>query len=103
MSEPVSLQVDVLVPARLHTSVIDMNRFAVGRFGGGRIGMSADIRINISVKVWPKDRVQAKSEREAIVPYCTSFSEIDKAAAGLQITTKSSHSSTSGLVRVHRR
>ncbi|MGZ4912173.1 MAG: hypothetical protein ACXV5B_03505 [Halobacteriota archaeon] len=56
-SEPVSLQVDVLVPARLHTSVIDMNRFAVGRFGGGRIGMSADIRINISVKVWPKERV----------------------------------------------
>ncbi len=48
-NEPISSHVDVLVPARLHLSVIDMNRFAVGRFGGGWIGMSADIKINVSV------------------------------------------------------
>ena len=96
--EPVSSHVDVLVPSRLHLSVIDMNRFAVGRFGGGGIGMSADIKIKIAVKTSQNARVQAKSEREA--PVCHIAEAFRKSVGytgGLQITTTSSHYKHVGL------
>ncbi len=90
-SEPVSSRVDIRVPARLHLSVIDMNRFAVGRFGGGGIGMSADIKTTISASTSSGDRIRVKSEREAIVLHIAEgFRKAVGYTGGLRIDTTSS-------------
>ncbi len=93
-----SSHIDVLVPARIHLSVIDMNRFAVGRFGGGGIGMSADIKIKTSVSTTESEAIQVKSEREAVVRHIAEvFRKSIGYEGGLKITTTSSHYKHVGL------
>lgn len=97
-SEPMSSRVDVLVPARMHLSVVDMNRSAVGRLGGGGIGMSAEITTKISAGTSPTETVQASSERESIVCHIAeAFRRSIGYSGGLQIATTSSHHKHVGL------
>ncbi len=57
---------EVEVPARLHASVLDMNRFGVGRPGGGGIGFAVGLHSQARAQVTERREVVAGGARPAM-------------------------------------
>lgn len=61
--------VEVKVPARLHPTVLDMNRFNLNRPGGGGLGIAIKVYFTAKVKVIKEPEIRASGERELIVQH----------------------------------
>ncbi|MDP4092138.1 MAG: sugar kinase [Bacillota bacterium] len=62
-------EVEITVPARLHPSVLDMNRFNLDRAGGGGIGVGVQIYFHAKVKSIKEPEIRVKGERTLIVKH----------------------------------
>jgi len=65
----VEKEVEITVPARLHPSVLDMNRFNLNRAGGGGLGVGVQIYFNARVKAIKEPEIIVKGERPLIVKH----------------------------------
>lgn len=79
VSEVVEREVDVQIPARLHMSVLDMNRFNTARPGGGGIGVAVGIYFKARVRSTKDPVITIKSERGLIVRH---FAQVFKEILG---------------------
>ncbi|GAB6908428.1 putative sugar kinase [Desulfosarcina cetonica] len=71
--------IEVKVPARLHPTVLDMNRFNLNRPGGGGIGVSIAVYFYAKVKAIDEPVIRTSGERPLIV---THFAHIFKKLLG---------------------
>ncbi|AGL03385.1 GHMP family kinase ATP-binding protein [Desulfoscipio gibsoniae] len=79
-------EVEVTVPARLHTSVLDMNRFNTTRPGGGGIGFAVGIYFRARVQATKRPDIVVKGQRTLIVRHFASvFKEILGYTGGFEI------------------
>jgi beta-ribofuranosylaminobenzene 5'-phosphate synthase len=79
-------EVEVKVPARLHPTVLDMNRFNLDRPGGGGIGISIAIYFHAKVKAIPEPVIRAKGERPLITKhFCQIFKKLLGYEGGFEI------------------
>ncbi len=62
-------EVDVKVPARLHPTVLDMNRFNLNRPGGGGLGFAVEIFFHAKVKAIPEPEIRVTGERKLITEH----------------------------------
>ncbi len=69
VTEVVEKEVEITVPARLHPSVLDMNRFNLDRAGGGGIGIGVQIYFHAKVKAIKEPEIIVKGERTLIVKH----------------------------------
>ncbi|HEX3029660.1 MAG TPA: sugar kinase [Clostridia bacterium] len=79
-------EVEITVPARLHPSVLDMNRFNLDRAGGGGIGVAVQIYFHARVKSIPEPEIIVKGERTLIVRHFAHvFKELLQYPGGFEI------------------
>lgn len=64
-----SRTVDVRVPARLHPTVLDMNRFNLNRPGGGGLGVAIGVYFTVRVKVIKEPEIRTTGERQLIMQH----------------------------------
>ncbi len=77
---------EVEVPARLHASVADMNRFGIGRPGGGGVGFAVALHSRARAVVSPATNIGASGERPALARHLTLlFREITGFDSGLDL------------------
>lgn len=69
VKEVVEKEVEITVPARLHPSVLDMNRFNLNRAGGGGIGIAVQVYFHARVKSIKEPEIIVKGERPLIVKH----------------------------------
>jgi predicted sugar kinase len=62
-------EVEVTVPARLHPTVIDMNRFNLNRAGGGGIGVAIGIYFHAKVRATKNPEIIVKGERPLLMKH----------------------------------
>lgn len=62
-------EVEVTVPARLHSSVLDMNRFNLNRAGGGGIGVGISVYFHARVRSIKEPEIIVKGERTLIMKH----------------------------------
>ncbi len=62
-------EVEVNVPARLHPTVLDMNRFNLNRPGGGGLGFAVEIFFHAKVKAIPEPEIRVTGERKLITEH----------------------------------
>ncbi|MDD1678991.1 MAG: GHMP kinase [Methanomicrobiales archaeon] len=80
--------VKVTAPARIHLSVLDMNRFAPGRPGGGGIGFAVQIYCTAEVECIPEG-VEIDYERKPILEHLTQvFSRVVGYTGGFRIRAR---------------
>ncbi len=60
-------EVDVTVPARLHPTVLDMNRFNLNRPGGGGLGFAIQIYMHAKVKSTKSPDIIVNGERSLLM------------------------------------
>ena len=86
VSRVVEREVEVKVPARLHISVMDMNRFNPYRPGGGGIGLALGIYFRARVRAVTKPEITVNGERPLIVRHFAHvFKEILEYPGGFEI------------------
>lgn len=79
-------EVEVTIPARLHSSVLDMNRFNTTRPGGGGIGFAVGIYFRARVRVTKKPEIVVRGQRTLIVKhFARVFKEILGFPGGFEI------------------
>lgn len=84
--EVIEREVNITIPARLHTSVLDMNRFSPSRPGGGGIGFAVGIHFQARVRSMKKSEIVVKGQRPLIVKHFASvFKEILNFPGGFEI------------------
>lgn len=69
VSEVVEKEVEITVPARLHPTVLDMNRFNLNRAGGGGVGIGLGIYFHARVKSIKEPEIIVKGERTLIMKH----------------------------------
>lgn len=62
-------EVEVSIPARLHPTVLDMNRFNTSRPGGGGMGIGVGIYLTAKVRSTVKQEIVVKGERPLIATH----------------------------------
>ncbi len=62
-------EVIVKVPARLHPTVLDMNRFNLNRPGGGGLGFAVEIFFNAKVKAIKEPEIRVSGDRQLITEH----------------------------------
>lgn len=72
-------EIEVKVPARLHPTVMDMNRFNLNRPGGGGIGVAIAVYFHAKIKAIPEPEIRTKGERPLII---THFAHVFKKLLG---------------------
>ena len=72
-------EIEVKVPARLHPTVLDMNRFNLNRPGGGGIGVSIAVYFHARIRAIDEPEIRATGERQLIV---THFAHVFKELLG---------------------
>jgi beta-RFAP synthase len=76
----------VEVPARLHASVADMNRFGIGRPGGGGVGFAVALHSRARAVVTPASGLGATGERSALARHLAAlFLEITGFRGGVEL------------------
>ncbi|NLD46078.1 MAG: sugar kinase [Clostridiaceae bacterium] len=86
VSEVVEREVEITVPARLHPSVLDMNRFNLDRAGGGGIGIGVKIYFHAKVKSLREPVIIVNGERTLIIEhFCHIFKELLNYPGGFEI------------------
>ncbi|SFH15603.1 beta-RFAP synthase [Desulfotomaculum arcticum] len=79
-------EVEVTVPARLHTTVLDMNRFNTTRPGGGGIGLAVGIYFRARVRSTKNPEIIVQGQRTLIVKhFARVFKEILGFPGGFEI------------------
>jgi beta-ribofuranosylaminobenzene 5'-phosphate synthase len=79
-------EVEVKVPARLHPTVLDMNRFNLNRAGGGGIGCAIQVYFHAKVKAIKEPKFVIKGERTLIMEhFCHIFKELLGYPGGFEI------------------
>ncbi len=78
--KPVKGTVVVTAPARIHLTVLDMNRFAPGKPGGGGVGFAVQVYCTAEVSCTPKN-VEINYDREPVLRHHV---EIFRKAVGYQ-------------------
>lgn len=79
-------EVQVKVPARLHPTVLDMNRFNLNRPGGGGLGLALEIYFYATVKAIPEPEVRVSGDRELITKhFALAFKELLGYEGGFEI------------------
>lgn len=82
----VEREVEVTIPARLHTSVLDMNRFNITRPGGGGIGFAVGVYFRARVRSTRKPEIVVRGQRTLIVDHIARvFKEILDFSGGFEI------------------
>lgn len=77
---------EVEVPARLHASVTDMNRFGVGRPGGGGVGFAVALHSRARAALGSRPRSEASGTRPAMALHLVGlFREITGFEGGLDL------------------
>jgi beta-ribofuranosylaminobenzene 5'-phosphate synthase len=78
--------VEVLIPARIHSSVLDANRFSLSRPGGGGIGFAIGINFRAKVKALAKPEIIIKGKRQLIAQHFAAvFKDILQYEGGFEI------------------
>ncbi len=86
VSHVVEREVEVMVPARLHMSVLDMNRFSIERVGGGGIGLGVKIPLKARVRSTKRPEILVNGERPLIaLHFARVFKEILQYPGGFEI------------------
>lgn len=67
VSEIVNREVEVTVPARLHPTVLDMNRFNLNRPGGGGLGFAIQIYLHAKVRATKSPDIIVNGERSLVM------------------------------------
>jgi predicted sugar kinase len=62
-------EVDVLVPARLHPTVIDMNRFNLNRPGGGGIGCAIEVYFRAKIRSTKTPEIVVNGDRPLLMQH----------------------------------
>jgi len=62
-----SREVEVTVPARLHPTVLDMNRFNLNRPGGGGIGFAIEVYLHAKVRATESPDIVVNGERSLLM------------------------------------
>lgn len=79
-------EVEITVPARLHPTVLDMNRFNTSRPGGGGMGIAVGVYLKARVRSTPGPDIVVKGERPLLVThFARVFKEILGYSGGLEI------------------
>jgi predicted sugar kinase len=79
-------EVEITVPARLHPSVLDMNRFNLNRAGGGGIGIAVQVYFHAKVKSIKEPDIIVNGERPLIVKHFGHlFKELVQYPGGFEI------------------
>lgn len=79
-------EVEVTVPARLHPTVIDMNRFNLDRAGGGGIGVAIGVYFHAKVRSTKNPEIVVKGERPLIMKHFGHiFKELLQYTGGFEI------------------
>lgn len=79
-------EVEVRVPARLHPTVFDMNRFNLNRAGGGGLGLAIKVYFNARVKALKEPKFVIKGERTLIMEhFCHIFKELLSYPGGFEV------------------
>lgn len=79
-------EVEVTVPARLHASVLDMNRFNTNRPGGGGIGFAVGVYFRARVRCTKRPEIVVRGQRPLIVKHFAAvFKEILDYDGGFEI------------------
>lgn len=69
VKEAVEREVEITVPARLHPTVLDMNRFNLNRAGGGGVGIAIGVYFHARVKSTKEPKIVVKGERTLIMEH----------------------------------
>lgn len=86
VSHLVEREVEVIVPARLHLAVLDMNRFSIERVGGGGIGLGINIYLRARVRSTRNPEITVNGERPLIaLHFARVFKEILHYPGGFEI------------------
>ncbi|PLX86109.1 MAG: sugar kinase [Desulfuromonas sp.] len=86
VTEVVEREVEVTVPARLHPTVLDMNRFNLNRAGGGGIGIGIQVYFHAKVRSRKDGEIVVNGERTLIMEhFCHVFKELLGYPGGLEI------------------
>ena len=86
VSEICEREVEVTVPARLHSTVLDMNRFNTGRAGGGGIGWAVGVYFQAKVRATVSPEIVVTGQRPLIVSHFAQlFKEILQFPGGFEI------------------
>ncbi len=79
-------EVEVQVPARLHPTVFDMNRFNLNRAGGGGLGLAIKVYFHAKVKAIKEPKFVIKGERTLIMEhFCHIFKELLSYPGGFEV------------------
>ncbi|MBU0910809.1 MAG: sugar kinase [Proteobacteria bacterium] len=79
-------EVEVQVPARLHPTVFDMNRFNLNRAGGGGLGLAIKVYFHAKVKAIKEPKFIIKGERTLIMEhFCHIFKELLSYPGGFEV------------------
>lgn len=86
VTEVVEREVEIKVPARLHPTVLDMNRFNLHRAGGGGIGIGIQVYFHARVRSRKEPEFTVSGERSLIMEhFCHIFKELVGYPGGLDI------------------
>jgi beta-ribofuranosylaminobenzene 5'-phosphate synthase len=79
VSEVIEKEVEITVPARLHPTVLDMNRFNLNRAGGGGVGIAIGVYFHARVRATKEPKIVVKGERTLIMSH---FAHVFKTLTG---------------------
>lgn len=86
VGEVAEREVEVTVPARLHPTVFDMNRFNLHRAGGGGIGIAIKVYFHARVRALKEPKFVIKGERTLIMEhFCYIFKELLGYPGGFEV------------------
>lgn len=86
VDEVVEREVEITLPARLHPSVMDMNRFNTSRPGGGGIGIAVGVYLKARVRSTQNPNIVVHGERQLIgTHFARVFKEIVNFPGGFEV------------------
>ncbi|NLV26663.1 MAG: GHMP kinase [Methanomicrobiales archaeon] len=85
---PLNIPVKTRVPGRIHLTVLDMNRFAPGRAGGGGIGFAIKVYAEVEVSTTPGNYTINYSRPSIIRHFLEVFSKTVGYTGGFEVTAK---------------
>lgn len=77
---------EVLIPSRIHASVLDMNRFSTGKCGGGGIGMAIKLYHRCRIRATREPEIKTSGDRQLLAShFAVLFKQILEYPGGFEI------------------